>query len=495
MLLDIQIDDGRIKHQVSRILDTQSFRSSNILSKFLYYIVSETLAGKEDSLKEYVIATNVLKRNTDFDPQLDAIVRIHARRLRNLLENYYAKEGAKDPIRISIPKGRYIPIFEKNNTPEPIKLNGKDYIEHKTVAKPTIAVIPFKSFVEEERTRDMFGIVPGLSVELTRFEEINVVSTYSTTAALENLKDLNILTTQLDIDYLITGTCLYEGTDVKITIELHSTSKKQLIWAESFYFEDIKGDRIRNYRTLIRKVMAITGGFFGLVYRDTLNKHIPNDFDHMYAIYWHNRYHKYFSEAAFHESLKAVNLGLKNNPESALLTSFKAQLYLDLKALDVEGEIDYYHEGLNLVLKAIDLDQKNQHAWQVYAWANLLGHDKKEFLRSAEKCIAINPNNTMYLGSIGFGYECAGEYEKGLELMLESIKLNPYYFWNMNIGFCLYYLSHNEFDEAFIWAEKINRRALVWDYILRATALGHLDRKVEEHRCCKGAFRLISRLC
>ena len=80
---------NEIMEQVSRILDNSMFKKSKILSSFLHYISLETIHGNEQTLKEYVIATNVLKKETDFNPQLDGIVRIHANRLRKLLKNYY----------------------------------------------------------------------------------------------------------------------------------------------------------------------------------------------------------------------------------------------------------------------------------------------------------------------------------------------------------------------------------------------------------------------
>ena len=491
VLVDMQIDEGIIKHQVSRILDTRSFKNSNILSKFLYYIVSETLDGNKESLKEYVIATNVLNRKTDFDPQLDAIVRIHARRLRNLLDQYYDKDGLSDPIKISIPKGRYIPIFEKNNTNNPIKLNGGEKIEHKIISKPVIAVLPFNSIFKDERTKIVCSVLcQDICVALTRFDEISVVSNYSTQVALEKLKDLSRIACHLNTDFLITISCISDNESVRVIVELHSMHKDQLMWAESFEFDDYKENKIANYNIVIRKVMANVGGFFGLIYRDTLKTNEPNELNQMYAIYWHNRYHRKFSEEAFYETLNAINLGLEKNPDNSLLNSFKAELYLNLKAMDIQGDIDYHSEGHKLVSKALDLDQKNQHAWEVYAWANLMDHDKKEYLRSAEKCISLNPNNSMYSGSIGFGYECAGEYEKGLELMSEAINLNPYYHWNINIGFCFYYLSHQEYDEAFLWAERINRHSLLWDPLLRASSLAQMGKKKEAAEVVKELITL-----
>ena len=81
------------------------------LSKFLDYIVRRTLAGDEQSIKAYSIAVDVLGRSADFDPQADPIVRVQARRLRGLIEGYYRGPGKDDPVRISLPVGRYIPEF------------------------------------------------------------------------------------------------------------------------------------------------------------------------------------------------------------------------------------------------------------------------------------------------------------------------------------------------------------------------------------------------
>ena len=81
------------------------------LAKFLSYIVTAKLNGDEANIKAYTIAVDVFGRPADFDPQLDPIVRVQARRLRALLEEYYQTAGAASPIRITLPIGRYVPEF------------------------------------------------------------------------------------------------------------------------------------------------------------------------------------------------------------------------------------------------------------------------------------------------------------------------------------------------------------------------------------------------
>ena len=46
------------------------------------WAVERTLAGDRQSLKESIIGVEVFDRGPDFDPRIDSIVRVEARRLR-----------------------------------------------------------------------------------------------------------------------------------------------------------------------------------------------------------------------------------------------------------------------------------------------------------------------------------------------------------------------------------------------------------------------------
>lgn len=97
--------------QVERILKNPALASSPSLSRFLRYVVEETLAGREGCIKEYSLGVNVFGRGEDFNPRLDPIVRVQARNLRARIAKYYAGEGTHDPIVIELPKGAYVPVF------------------------------------------------------------------------------------------------------------------------------------------------------------------------------------------------------------------------------------------------------------------------------------------------------------------------------------------------------------------------------------------------
>jgi hypothetical protein len=108
-----------VRAQLDRILASETFSRSERLSDFLRYVVEETLRGDGGGLKETVIGRELYRRGADFDAATDPIVRVDARRLRDKLREYYS-ESTNDPILITLPKGSYVPVFERNPTSVPL---------------------------------------------------------------------------------------------------------------------------------------------------------------------------------------------------------------------------------------------------------------------------------------------------------------------------------------------------------------------------------------
>jgi hypothetical protein len=145
-----------INEQLERILNTPPLVSSPSLSRFLRYVVEETVAGRSGAIKEYTLGLNVFDRGEEFNPRLDPIVRVQARNLRSRLEKYYQSQGVEDPIRIELPKGTYVPVFHYrthatasgNGTPEAHAIEGE------ASAAPATSVMPApppRSPVDENR--------------------------------------------------------------------------------------------------------------------------------------------------------------------------------------------------------------------------------------------------------------------------------------------------------------------------------------------------------
>lgn len=133
---------------LERLLASETFGRSERARKLLRYLVEQQLSGHSDRLKGFTIAVDVFGRDADFDSSADAVVRVQAGRLRDLLAQYFATEGASEPIRIAIPRGCYVPAYEAvcaemalpSMQVEPVELLEDQAAETQpAIAPPTIA--------------------------------------------------------------------------------------------------------------------------------------------------------------------------------------------------------------------------------------------------------------------------------------------------------------------------------------------------------------------
>lgn len=102
----------QVRSQLRKICRSAGFATSRRLQEFLTYIVDEALAGRSDAILGKTIAMDVYGRTPDSVGDQENVVRVDAGRLRRKLNEYYAKTGEADPVRIHIDPGGYAPRFE-----------------------------------------------------------------------------------------------------------------------------------------------------------------------------------------------------------------------------------------------------------------------------------------------------------------------------------------------------------------------------------------------
>src|SRR5260370_18680908 len=105
-------DAALLETCLQRIRLSAEFVRSDRMVRFLQVVVEHAMQNRASRLTERHIGCEVFDRPPDWDPSIDTIVRSEARRLRAKLDQYYERQGKLDPIRITIPKGRYGVEFE-----------------------------------------------------------------------------------------------------------------------------------------------------------------------------------------------------------------------------------------------------------------------------------------------------------------------------------------------------------------------------------------------
>src|SRR5690242_9518936 len=106
------LEAEEIRAQVSRVVQSKTFETSDIHRRLLQYLAEKTITGEADRLKEYSIGLEAFGKPPSYDPRQDSIVRLHIGRLRQKLMAYYQTEAAHDAVLISLPKGAFKLNFE-----------------------------------------------------------------------------------------------------------------------------------------------------------------------------------------------------------------------------------------------------------------------------------------------------------------------------------------------------------------------------------------------
>jgi len=105
--------------QVQRIIQSKTFKSSEVHRNLLNYLSDKSLSGEGHTLKEYTVGLDVFGKPPTYDPRQESVVRMHVGRLRQKLAEYYRTEGTTDGVIVDLPKGAFTLTFESRPSVEP----------------------------------------------------------------------------------------------------------------------------------------------------------------------------------------------------------------------------------------------------------------------------------------------------------------------------------------------------------------------------------------
>jgi TolB-like protein len=470
-----------INNQLHRILEYPAFRSSWVLTKFLEFIVSETIHERDQQIKEYSIAVNVLNRPPNFNPHDDAVVRIHAGRLRRALNEYYLTEGKNDSIIIEIPKGCYIPQFIAAG----INTIIKPALYQPTV-NPVVAVFPFKAIPQTPDINEfatMFG--EQLSAELSRFHELSVIGYYSTEMKAKIAGNILEAAASIGADYIITGTLHYNDETVGIRINLLIAATGEVMMAKSFERKIPSRDFFKIQDEAIEIFMNAISSYYDMIFREMAiasPQKVFNNHGIWKGIFNYYKYQRYYSAENYTCAVTTLEESVKNFPDHPLSWAMLGELYLHGIGLGIKNVEDPLSKGYQCILQCLKMDAFCQHGWYALSWAHLLKKEKDACVSAARKCIQLNPNNSAMACSSAFMLFCAGHFDEGFPVMEKAVKQNPYYPWWINGGYSFYYLYKKEYSSALLWAEKMNSEETFWNPLLKSVSLSYLDKKKDAEK-------------
>jgi len=247
-----------VEDQLERIFHDPHFTESIILKKFLSFIVQETILGRANQLKEYTIAVGVLDKPCSFNPQENGIVRIHAGRLRHALHKYYEELGRDDQIIITIPKGKYVPVFSNRVHVRAITINhGPNHTGYETTEHGdlTLAVLPFTSATKNVSAKFFAdGLCLQISSMLTRISSVSVIAYHAIRNLVDHYPDCREMGAAFGFNHIITGGVQYLNDKLRVTVQLIECVSCRQVWSETFERQISKSNFFEVEDDIVRRI-------------------------------------------------------------------------------------------------------------------------------------------------------------------------------------------------------------------------------------------------
>jgi tetratricopeptide (TPR) repeat protein len=461
--------EDKIRAQLERIINSKAFHTVERLKRFLSFIVFETMEGRGDQLKEFVVGIQVFGKEASFDPRNDPIVRVQARRLRSRLARYYSDEGQNDEFVIDLPKGGYAPVFRSREAPAP-----KRSVTAALVSRNTISVLPFADLSPEG---DLGYLCRSVCQEivnaLTKLESARVlVSGGESFAQNDRLPNAAAI---------VTGSIQRSGQDLRITFQLIDGASGSYVWSESM---DRKlGNQFELQEAVAQAIFAkLQSGFSDGRSRILMRK--PTDNLVAYNLYQQGRYHlNQRTEEGLRKAVEFFEKVITEDPHYAQAYAGLADAYGLLGHYGVLSPADVWtksasnsawavleddssseaHTSLAHVkatqdwdwrgaesefLRAIQLDPRNATAHHWYGISCLAPMGRLD--EAAEQMAlaqALDPVSSIIARDSAVVQYYRRDFEEALERCDQTIELNPHFspaYWTLG----LIQQQRGDFDEA-----------------------------------------------
>jgi adenylate cyclase len=477
---------AEIRTQLEKIVGSPDFQNASRLREFLRFVVNEGLDGRADNLKAYTIGIEVFDRPDNFDPITDTIVRVNAGKLRRALERYYLGPGRQDKILISIPKGRYIPVFqiqEFEQTRGDVNSVQSACEPLDSTKQPTIAVLPFRKVsLEPSREFIINGLGEELTMALSRFSGLGVIAYYSTSGNKAEQYSQDQLCRRLGATFVITGSIYQAADELRLNVELVRTDNSQQVWSKR-YDRNFTVDTLFSIKDdIVQNIVATVADDYGIIPKIIAKASRGKTVNELEAYEAVMRYHHYgitLESQAYEEALQALEKTVAIDAEYALAWALLSILYLDAFTFSMVDLDNPLERGMESARKAISIDPFCQHAYFGMCYAQLLQRNEEEIIRNAKKILELNPNAGFLVGTAGWFLAMAGQYDEGFRFIEQSMQLNPFFPSWFHFPYYLNSYLNGNFGDALKTVKKFGLPEFFWNPLMHAAALGQMERITE----------------
>ncbi len=460
-----------VREHLSALLADAEFQSSARRRQILTYIVEQTLDGNGPRLKGFELAVAVLGRDEHFDPQTNTIIRVEVSKLRKELEAYYKTSPVQHPIRIEIPRGRYIPTFHvmprlaedlpPTDAPLPspaplapaivpatpahpmrrraiflgaalavvlcavltVTLLRRPSAEVTQVAGPIVIIADFKAS-DEAGSPIATGLTNALVTDLTRFDGLQVFFG-RTIEQWDQNSSARLAGVPV---FMVTGHVDRGTTHIRTSVRLMDYPSGRIIWSRSFLRPLDAAAMLDVQDEMTADIASQLGQTYGLISHDTgkqIARGRPTNLFAYECVQKAFSYRLTFESTLYPPMRACLEEATRQDPGYADAWTMLAFAHLDAVRLhrvtsgQIQAEMD---AALIAAQKGVELGPERVRPLQALAAVQFMRGDFAEAERVQKRAIALNPNNSESFAQLGWRHAVRSRPEEAISLLQQAIQ-------------------------------------------------------------------------
>ena len=421
-------------------------------------------------------------------PNCSAVDKV--RRLRRDLEHYYLTDGRDDPIRITIPKGHYVPAFEVRGpdlAPEPVaplapprvrlcwrRLPGwragaaaglavlllvasawgwlaRRTGEQVQQAGPAVVVVPFEPLTGGEGGRLVAsGLTNGLIADLMLFDGMQVFAGLPTGQGRAELPPAAAGAPA----YVVAGSVEREPGRVRVTARLTDRDYTQVLWSRSYDRALTTSNIFDVQADLSAAIVGQLAQVYGVINQAAakqLRRTPPQTLFAYDCVQRAFAYRRTFAPELYPPVRVCLEEAVRRDPGYAAAWAMLGFAHLDAARFGIVERAAMAGEmqaGLAAVQHAVELAPSSVIALQSLAALRYATGDFDEAERVQRQAIALNPNNPESLAQLGWRLAVHGRWDEGRALLQGAISHSAVVptWYHMTLALALY--LDGELDQA-----------------------------------------------
>ena len=294
---------------------------------------------------------------------------------------------------------------------------------------PSIAVLPFDNLTgDPEQDYFVDGIAEELITALTRFQDLFVLARNTSFQYKGKSVDVKTIGEQLNVRYLLEGSVRSDTREIRIAAQLIDAKTASHIWAETFRSELTASNLFDIQDELTAKIVGAVGGSDGSIVRSrvqAIRTSRTESLDAYECLLRAHQYHWQHTPEQHRIARDCLERAIELDPNYVEALAELAYIYLEENRHDWNRRPSSIERGLEMALRALELDDNNQAARWGAANAYYSQGKMDRFYSEAQRAIEINPNNPAIIGYLAHYMIPTGKWEEGVALMKKAMALNP----------------------------------------------------------------------